>query len=194
MTCTPSNEQTLQCPKFSHKVKCGCSVQRIRNNINNLTASKQATITSLDLVHLSRNKCIFFLNTASNVGILVFFKMGHCKDTPVSRSPWNDEKTKETSIFIGLQKSDQFTQVKVGLLRHFFMHQWLDVFTTDLNIFEYVHASVNIPTFHFASVLILWHIFILVPVSPLPGSIYPWFNLPQASSTEKVIFFVFNLC
>jgi len=32
------------------------------------------------------------------------------------------------------------------------MQQWLDVFTTDLNIFEYVHASVNIPTFHSASV------------------------------------------
>jgi len=29
--------------------------------------------------------------------------MGYCKDTPVSRSPWNDETTKETHIFIGLQ-------------------------------------------------------------------------------------------
>ena len=55
---------------LSHKVKCGCSVQRIRKNINNLTALKQATITLLDLLHLSRNKCIFFLNTASNVGML----------------------------------------------------------------------------------------------------------------------------
>jgi len=32
------------------------------------------------------------------------------------------------------------------------MHQRLDVFTTDLNIIKYVHASVNIPTFHSASV------------------------------------------
>jgi len=49
-------------------------------------------------------------------------------------------------------KTDKFTQVKVGLLRHFLMQQWLDVFTTDLNIFEYVYASVNIPTFHYAPV------------------------------------------
>jgi len=55
--------------------------------------------------------------------------MGHFKDTPVSRSPWNDEKAKETCIFIELQKPDKFrpTQVKVGLQRHFLMHQWLDV-------------------------------------------------------------------
>ena len=40
---TPSNKhcnvQALSC-----KVKCGCSVQRIRTNINNLTASKRATL------------------------------------------------------------------------------------------------------------------------------------------------------
>ena len=55
---------------LSHKVKRGCSVQRIRKNINNLTASKQAPITLLDLLRLSRNKCICFLNTASNVEML----------------------------------------------------------------------------------------------------------------------------
>jgi len=59
---------------------------------------------------------------------------------------------RKTCIFIRLQKSDKYTQVKVSLLRHFLKHQWLDVFTTDLNIFEYVHASENIPTFHSASV------------------------------------------
>jgi len=37
-------------------------------------------------------------------------------------------------IFNGFQKSDKFTQVKA--LLHFFMHQWLDVFTTDLYILE----------------------------------------------------------
>jgi len=42
--------------------------------------------------------------------------------------------------------------VKLGLLRHFLMHQWLDVFTTGLTIFEYVHASANVPTFHSALV------------------------------------------
>ena len=61
VTCTPSDEQTLQCSSTQSQSKCGCSVQRIRKNINNLTASKQATITLLDLLHLSRNKCIFFL-------------------------------------------------------------------------------------------------------------------------------------
>ena len=40
--------------------------------------------------------------------------------------------------------------MKVGLLRHFLMHQLLEVFTMDLNIFEYVHTSVNIPTFRSA--------------------------------------------
>jgi len=53
-----------------HRVKCDCSVQRIRKNINNLTASKQATITLLDLLHRSRNKCIFIFNNASNAGML----------------------------------------------------------------------------------------------------------------------------
>ena len=38
-------------------------------NIKKLTASKQATITLLEVLHLSRNKCIFFLD-ASNVGML----------------------------------------------------------------------------------------------------------------------------
>jgi len=102
--------------------------------------------------------------------------MEHCKDTPVSRSHWSDEKTKETCIFIGLQKSDKFTQVKIGLLRHFLMHQWLDMFPTDLNIFKYVHASVNIPTFHFASVrfcgrYLFWFNFphYLVPLTPRLG-------------------------
>jgi len=37
---------------------------------------------------------------------------------PVSRSHWNDEKTKVTCIFIGRQRSDKFTQVKVGPQRH----------------------------------------------------------------------------
>jgi len=102
--------------------------------------------------------------------------MEHCKDNPVSRSHWSDEKTKETCIFIGLQKSDKFTQVKIGLLRHFLMHQWLDTFPTDLNIFKYVHASVNIPTFHFASVrfcgrYLFWFNFphYLVPLTPRLG-------------------------
>ena len=52
------------------RVKCDYSVQRIVTSTNNLTASKQVTITLLDLLHLSRNKCVFFLNTASNVGML----------------------------------------------------------------------------------------------------------------------------
>jgi len=30
--------------ELSHEVKCDCSVERIRKNINNLTASKRATI------------------------------------------------------------------------------------------------------------------------------------------------------
>jgi len=79
---------------------------------------------------------------------VLFFKRGivKTKHTSVSRSHWNDVKTKETCIFIALQKSDKFTQVKVALLHHFLMHQWLDVFTTDLYIFELVHASVNIST------------------------------------------------
>jgi len=33
--------------------------------------------------------------------------------------------------FHRIKKSDKFAEVKVGLLRHFFMHQWLDVFTMD---------------------------------------------------------------
>jgi len=59
---------------------------------------------------------------------VLFFKTWHCKDTPVTKSHWNDEKTKETCIFIGIKKSDKFAQVEVGLFRHFLMHQWLDVF------------------------------------------------------------------
>jgi len=55
---------------LSHKVKCGCSVQSIRTNINNLTASKQATLTLWDLQHLSRNKYTFFQNNASNARML----------------------------------------------------------------------------------------------------------------------------
>jgi len=46
------------------------------------------------------------------------------------------------------------------------MHQWLEVFTTDFNIFEYVHASVNIPTFHSALVRFC------------DRSLF-WFNFPQ---------------
>ena len=76
------------------------------------------------------------LPSLSSLVTSALFQTSHCTHTPVSRSHWNDEKTKETCIFIGLQTSDKFTQVKVGLLRHFLMHQWLDVFTTDLNIFE----------------------------------------------------------
>jgi len=37
-------------------------------------------------------------------------------------------------IFNGFQKSNKFTQVKV--LLHFFMHQWSNVYTTDLYISE----------------------------------------------------------
>jgi len=29
---------------------------------------------------------------------VLFFTTSHCKDTPVSRSHWNDEKTKETCL------------------------------------------------------------------------------------------------
>jgi len=47
------------------------------------------------------------------------------------------------------------------------MHQWLDVFTTDLNIFEYVHASVSIPTFDSALVRFC-------------GRSLFWFNFPHA--------------
>jgi len=40
------------------------------------------------------------------------------------------------------------------------------VFTKDLNIFEYVHVSVNVPTFHSASVRFCgWSLF--------------WFNFPH---------------
>jgi len=69
--------------------------------------------------------------------------------------------------FHRIQKSNKSAQVKVGLLRHFLMRQWLDVLTTNLNIFEYVHASVNIPTFHSASVRFC-------------GRYLFWFNLPHA--------------
>ena len=63
VTCIPGNEQTLQYPstQSQSKMRLYCSVQRIRKNINNLTASKQAPITLLDLLHLSTSKCIFFL-------------------------------------------------------------------------------------------------------------------------------------
>jgi len=68
--------------------------------------------------------------------------------------------------FHRIKKSDKFAQAKVGLLRHFLMHQWLDVFTTDLNIFEYVHASANIPRFHSASIRFC-------------GRYLFWFNFPH---------------
>jgi len=40
---TPSNKH-CNIRALSHKVKCSCSVQRIRTNLNNLTASKHATV------------------------------------------------------------------------------------------------------------------------------------------------------
>jgi len=40
---TPSNKH-FNVRALSRKVKCGCSVQRIRTNIKNLIASKRATI------------------------------------------------------------------------------------------------------------------------------------------------------
>ena len=55
---------------LSNKAKCGFSVQRIRKNINNLTASKQAAIKLLDFLHLTKNKFKFFFDTASDVGML----------------------------------------------------------------------------------------------------------------------------
>ena len=58
--------------------------------------------------------------------------------------------TKQICILNGFQKSVKFTQVKA--LCRFFMHQWLDVFTSDLHIFEYVHLSVNFPPLRSASV------------------------------------------
>ena len=64
--------------------------------------------------------------------------------------------------------------MKVGLLRHFLIHQWLEVFTTDLNIFEYVHASVNIPTFHSALARFCGRSLLF---SSFPTT---WFNLPHA--------------
>jgi len=111
-------------------------------------------------------------STATRV---LFFKTWHCKDTPISRSHCNDEKTKVTCIFIRLQKSVKLSQVKVGLLHHFLMHQWLDVFTTDLNIFEYVHASVNILTCHSASVRFC-------------GRSLFWFNFPLYLEPQKWCF------
>jgi len=97
---------------------------------------------------------------------VLFFKTWHSKDTPVSSSHWNDEKTKATCSIIGLQKSDKFTLVKVDILSRFLMHQWLEVFTTDLNIFEHVHVSVNIPTFHSA-------------LARFCGRSLFWFNFPH---------------
>jgi len=67
----PQTNKHCNVRALSHKTKCGCSVPRIRKNINNLTASKQANITLLDFLHLLRNKCIFFLNTAWNVGMFI---------------------------------------------------------------------------------------------------------------------------
>jgi len=39
----PQTKKHCNVRALSHKVKCGCSVQRIRTNINNLTASKHST-------------------------------------------------------------------------------------------------------------------------------------------------------
>jgi len=39
----PQRNKHCKVRALCRKVKCGCSVQRIRTNINNLTASKQAT-------------------------------------------------------------------------------------------------------------------------------------------------------
>ena len=66
VTCTPSNEQTLQCSSTQSQSKMRLQCSNDKEEYKNLTASKQATITLLDL-HLSRNKCIFFLNAASNI-------------------------------------------------------------------------------------------------------------------------------
>jgi len=98
------------------------------------------------------DECSFSHETLQRLNIL-----------PVQKSL---ERRKDKYIFIGLQKSDKFPQVKVCLLRHFLMHQWLDVFTTDLNIFEYVNTSVNIPTLHSASVCFC-------------GRYIVWFNFPH---------------
>jgi len=59
---TPSNEKTLQRPS-THKVKCGCSVQRIRTNTNNLTKARNRML--LEFLHRSRKWYIFFHNKAS---------------------------------------------------------------------------------------------------------------------------------
>jgi len=45
----------------SLRIATGCSVQRIRKNINNLTASKQATITLLDFCIFRETSAYFFL-------------------------------------------------------------------------------------------------------------------------------------
>jgi len=96
---------------------------------------------------------------------VLFFKTWHCKDTPVSRSHWNDEKTKGTCIFNRIKKSDKFTQVEVAQLRRFLMHQWLDVLNkfTQVQIFRHfvLQQSVFGAGFYFGS------------TPPLPGSTYP---------------------
>jgi len=43
---------------------------------------------------------------------VLFFKTWHCKDTHVSRSHWNDEKTKQTCVFIGLKNQTNLLKWK----------------------------------------------------------------------------------
>ena len=122
---------------------------------------------------------------------VAFFKTGNCKDTPVSRSPWNDEKTKETYIFFGLKKSDKFTRVKVVLLRHFPYSSMIRCVYKGFKYFWIRSRKCKFSDISFCISSFLWQIFILVQLSPLPGSTYPAHGV---SWTAKVMFFVFNLC
>jgi len=53
-----------------HRVKCDCSVQRIRTNTKKSDCIKARHHMLLDFLHLSRNRYVFFLNRASNAGML----------------------------------------------------------------------------------------------------------------------------
>jgi len=63
MRCVMTQPQTnkhCNVRALSHKVKCGCSVRRIRTNINNLTASKHATIRVRLSASFEKQVLVFF--------------------------------------------------------------------------------------------------------------------------------------
>jgi len=61
VTCTrPQPNKHCYVRALSHKVKCGCRVQRIRTNINNLTASKHAAISCYNFCIVQESGIYFF--------------------------------------------------------------------------------------------------------------------------------------